>query len=85
MLQEDDIPFYSYEEDSEYLSNEEKYGMSKANWSGLQDVLDQHNVSDYFDYERYGADDEVILYDTGYLDSIESGNIDLHYYSLKKN
>ena len=84
MLQEDDIPFYSYEEDSEYLSNEEKYGMSKANWSGLQDVLDQHNVSDYFDYERYGADDDVILYDTGYLDSIESGNIDLHYYSLEE-
>ena len=25
MLQEDEIPFYSYEEDSEYLSNEEKY------------------------------------------------------------
>ena len=49
--------------------------MSKANWSGLQDVLDQHNVSDYFDYERYGADDDVILYDTGYLDSIESVNI----------
>jgi hypothetical protein len=84
MLQEDDIPFYSYEEDSEYLSNEEKYGMSKANWNGLQEVLDQHNVSDYFDYERYGADDDVILYDTGYLDSIESGNIDLHYYSLEE-
>ena len=84
MLQEDDIPFYSYEEDSEYLSNEEKYGMSKANWNGLQEVLDQHNVSDYFDYERYGADDDVILYDTGYLYSIESGNIDLHYYSLEE-
>ena len=84
MLQEDDIPFYSYEEDSKYLSNEEKYGMSKANWNGLQEVLDQHNVSDYFDYERYGADDDVILYDTGYLDSIESGNIDLHYYSLEE-
>ena len=84
MLQEDDIPFYSYEEDSKYLSNEEKYGMSKANWNGLQEVLEQHNVSDYFDYERYGADDDVILYDTGYLDSIESGNIDLHYYSLEE-
>ena len=58
--------------------------MSKANWNGLQEVLEQHNVSDYFDYERYGADDDVILYDTGYLDSIESGNIDLHYYSLEE-
>ena len=84
MLQEDDIPFYYYEENSEYLTNEEKYGMSKANWSGLQDVLDQHNVSDYFDYERYGADDDVILYDTGYLDCSDAGNIDLHYYSLEE-
>ena len=84
MLQEDEIPFYSYEEDSEYLSNEEKYGMSKANWTGLQEVLDQHNVTSYFDYERYGADDDVTLYDSGYLDNYEASNIDLHYYSLKE-
>ena len=84
MLQEDEIPFYSYEEDSEYLSNEEKYGMSKANWTGLQEVLDQHNVASYFDYERYGADDDVTLYDSGYLDNYEASNIDLHYYSLKE-
>ena len=35
MLQEDNIPFYPYEENSENLSNEEKYGMSKAIWNGL--------------------------------------------------
>ena len=29
MLQEDDIPFYNYEEMAEYLSNEDKYGISK--------------------------------------------------------
>ena len=82
MLQEDDIPFYNYEEMAEYLSNEDKYGISKAIMTGLQDVLDEHNVADYFDYERYGANDDVTLSDSGYLDLMELDNVDMHYYSL---
>ena len=85
MLQEDEIPFYSYEEDSEYLSNEEKYGMSKANWTGLQEVLDQHNVASYFDYERYGADDDVTLYDSGYLDNYEANKLKIVYKEVGKD
>ena len=84
MLQEDEIPFYSYEENSDYLSNDEKYGMSKAILTGLQDILDSHNVADFFDYERYGAYDDVILYDSGYLENYDSNSIDLHHYSLKE-
>ena len=84
MLQEDDIPFYNYEEMAEYLSNEDKYGISKAIMTGLQDVLDEHNVADYFDYERYGANDDVTLSDSGYLDLMELDNVDMHYYSLEE-
>lgn len=84
MLQENDIPFYNYEEMAEYLSNEDKYGISKAIMSGLQDVLDEHNVTDCFDYGRYGANDDVTLSDSGYLDLSNLDSVDMHYYSLKE-
>ena len=84
MLQEENIPFYAYEEDYGNLTNEEKYGMSKAEWTGLQEILDKYNVSYYFDYEKYGADDNVILYDSGYIDISDMNNIDLNYYSLEE-
>lgn len=84
MLQENEIPFYSYDEDSEFLSNEEKYGMTKANLNGLQQILEEHNVTDYFDYEKYGDDFDVILYDSGYIDTTAISEVDLHYYSLEE-
>lgn len=84
MLQEDNIPFYPYEENSENLSNEEKYGMSKAIWNGLDEILEKHYVTDCFDYEKYGMDDDVSLYENGYLENGACGDIDLHYYSLEE-
>lgn len=84
MLQENDIPFYSYDEDSEFLSNEEKYGMTKANLSGLQQILEEHNVVDYFDYEKYGNDFDVTLYDSGYIDTTAMSDVDIHRYSLEE-
>lgn len=84
MLQEDNIPFYPYEENSENLSNEEKYGMSKAIWNGLDEILEKYYVTDCFDYEKYGMDDDVSLYENGYLENGACGDIDLHYYSLEE-
>lgn len=84
MLQENDIPFYSYDEDSEFLSNEEKYGMTKANFNGVQQVLEEYNITDYFDYEEYGNDFDVTLYDSGYIDTTAMSEVDLHRYSLEE-
>ncbi len=84
IFQEDEIPFYSYEPMYENLSNEEKYGMSKAIWSGLDKILEDYYVTDCFDYEKYGRDDDVTLYDNGYLENGSCGDIGLHYYSLKE-
>ena len=44
MLQEDEIPFYPYEPTYENLSNGEKYGISKAIWSGLDEILEKYEV-----------------------------------------
>ena len=84
MLQEDEIPFYPYEPTYENLSNGEKYGISKAIWSGLDEILEKYYVTDCFDYEKYGMDDDVNLYENGYLENGACGDIDLHYYSLKE-
>lgn len=84
MLQENDIPFYSYEEDSSSLSNQEKYGMTKAKLSGLEEILENNNVTNYFDYEGYGDEDYVDLYDSGYFDSTGASEVDLNYYSLEE-
>ncbi len=84
IFQEDEIPFYPYEPLYENLSNEEKYGMSKAIWNGLDQILEDYYVTDCFDYEKYGRDDDVTLYDDGYLENGSCGDIGLHYYSLKE-
>lgn len=81
MLQEDKIPFYPYEPTYGNLSNGEKYGMSKAIWSGLDEILEKYYATDCFDYEKYGMDDDVNLYENGYLENGACGDIDLHYYS----
>lgn len=88
MLQEDDIPYYFYDNNSDFLSKEEKYGMMKADWMGLNEILDKYNISSYFDFDAYGKEDDlsgfVELYDNGYLDKTAMNEVDLHYYSLKE-
>lgn len=88
MLQEEDIPYYFYDNNSEFLSKEEKYGLMKADWMGLNEILDKYKISSYFDFEAYGKEDDlsgfVELYDDGYIDKSAMNEVDLHYYSLKE-
>ena len=84
IIQEDDIPYYSYNVDSWTMSAEEKYGQMLAEITGIKDILEQYKVDGYFDYESYGRDAEmsgyVDLFDDGYIDKTES--LDLNKYSL---
>ena len=86
IIQEDEIPYYSYQIDSWTMSAEEKYGYRFAEDTGLLDVLKQHGIEGYFDFESYGRDAEmsgyVELLDDGYIDKSES--IDLNKYSLQE-
>lgn len=87
ILQEEKIPYYTYGfegiENCRYMDKEEKYGYSIAEATGITDLLDNHNISDYFDFKRYGevccSLDCVELYDNGYVDLNEE--IDLSFYS----
>ena len=59
IIQEDEIPYYSYQIDSWTMSAEEKYGYRFAKDTGLLDVLKQHGIEGYFDFESYGRDAEM--------------------------
>lgn len=82
MLQADEMPFYYFDDKDSWLSKEAKYGYLKAEFTGLDSVLEQYGISNYFDYESYGRDDaDVELYDDGYLDTYLLNEIDLNKYS----
>ena len=59
IIQEDELPFYSYQINSWTMSAEEKYGYRFAKDTGLLDVLKQHGIEGYFDFESYGRDAEM--------------------------
>jgi len=84
IIQEDDIPYYSYEIDSWSMSPQEKYGYMMAEMTGIADILVRHQIEGYFDFEGYGRDAEmngyVELLDNGYIDKSEG--IELNKYSL---
>ena len=84
IIQEDDIPFYTYGIDNPTMSNEEKYGYMLAEMMGLNDLLESKKIDCYFDYEAYGRDAEmngyVELLDEGYIDKSES--VDLEKYTI---
>ena len=88
MLQEDRIPYYTYGIENDTLSKEEKYGMQKAEMMGLTELLQKHNIENYFDYEAYGNEDDlsgyVELFDEGYIDRSETNAVDLHLYSSEE-
>lgn len=88
MLQEDRIPYYTYGIENDTLSKEAKYGMQKAEMMGLTELLQKHNIENYFDYEAYGDEDDlsgyVELFDEGYIDRSETNAVDLHLYSSEE-
>lgn len=88
MLQEDRIPYYTYGIENDTLSKEEKYGMQKAENMGITELLQKHNIENYFDYEEYGNEDDlsgyVELFDEGYIDRSETNAVDLHLYSSEE-
>ena len=47
-------------------------------------TLPLYNITDYFDYEKYGNDFDVTLYDSGYIDTTAMSEVDLHRYSLEE-
>lgn len=88
MLQEDRIPYYTYGIENDTLSKEAKYGMQKAEMMGLTELVQKHNIENYFDYEAYGNEDDlsgyVELFDEGYIDRSETNAVDLHLYSSEE-
>lgn len=83
----DDIPYYSYDfVGQQYFSSatkEELYGRTRADLNALTSRLEELEVEDYFDYERYGLDEsrngDVELFDDGYVDL--SQDFDLDFYT----
>lgn len=88
MLQEDNIPYYTYEVDSGWISKEEKYGMMKADMMGLTEILEKYGITDFFDFEGYGREDDlsgcIELYEDGYIDKNAMNDVDPHKYSLEE-
>lgn len=84
IIQEDDIPYYNYDINNQNMSAEEKYGYMLIEMMGLKEVLEKHEIDEYFDYERYGRDAEmsgyVELLDKGYINKSEG--LELNKYSL---
>ena len=83
ILQEEKIPYYSYGVESPIMDKEEKYGYAIADLMGISEILDNNNISDYFDFKRYGdmcrISNSVELFDNGYIDTNE--DLDLKFYS----
>lgn len=93
LAQADDIPYYSYDVVGQKyyssMSKEELYGRTRAGLNGLTSKLEELEVDDYFDYERYGLDDvhggDVELFDDGYVDLIQDFDLDFYTWNeLKK-
>ena len=85
LKQEDRISFYNYEDDVTNASLEHKYGYTMAELWGVARLLEDNDLSMYFDYEKYGRDRSmccnVALLDEGYID-LDDCNIDLSLYSM---
>lgn len=85
LKQEDRISFYNYEDDVTNASLEHKYGYTMAELWGVARLLEDNDLSMYFDYEKYGRDRSmccnVALLDEGYID-LDDCNIDLSLYSI---
>lgn len=83
VLQEDKIPYYSYGFKSDFMDKEEKYGYEIADLTGISEILDKNNISDYFNFKRYGEMssnlDCVELFKNGYVDM--NDEVNLSFYS----
>lgn len=90
-LQQEEIPYYQYDfRNIEYCSNlskEEKYGYTKAELSGLDQILEKEKIEQFFNYKEYGKEDTIVgdveLFENGYMSSLDA-NIDLDKYSFKE-
>lgn len=91
VLQQEEIPYYQYDfRNIEYCSNlskEEKYGYTKAELSGLDQILEKEKIEQFFNYKEYGKEDTIVgdveLFENGYMSSLDA-NIDLDKYSFKE-
>lgn len=87
MEQEDDIAYYSFENENEYMSSEEKMGYEMAEVTGIMETLRKMGIEDYFDFESYGRsweyNSDITILDNGYIDF---GNciVELNKYSLEE-
>lgn len=83
----ENIPYFQYSVSSDFMSNEEKLGYTFMELNPeLQKVLDDHNLEDYFDYERYGRDMamDCHLMDEGYIDCAMKGGPDTDSYNAQE-
>lgn len=93
LAQADCIPYYPYDfVGQQYFSSvtkEELYARTLADLYGLTSKLEDLEVEDYFDYERYGLYEsrnrDVELFDEGYVDLIQDFDLDFYTWNeLKK-
>lgn len=87
LKQEDEIAFYNYADDVTNASSEHKFGYTMAEDWGVTRLLEENDLSMYFDYEKYGRDRSmccnVSLLDEGYID-LDDCNINLSLYTIQE-
>lgn len=87
MEQEDDIAYYSFENENEYMSSEEKMGYEMAEVTGIMETLRKMGIEDYFDFESYGRsweyNSDITILDNGYID-FGNCSVELNKYSLEE-
>lgn len=85
MKQENDIAFYNYTSNVENATLDAKYGYTLAEAWGLLKIMEDNNMSCYFDFDKYGRDRStccnVSLLDNGYVD-LDECNINLKLYNI---
>lgn len=82
-LQADDIPFFSWPDDLNYSSGQERLAYAEIEAAGGVENLSEETLREHFNYESYGRTLDHKGYtigDYGYLDS-SIGDIDTDYYN----
>lgn len=85
MKQEDKISYYYYIDDVTNASKEHKFGYTKAEELGIAQMIEENELSFYFDYEKYGndrsIDTNVVLLEDGFVD-LDECNIEMSLYDI---
>jgi len=69
LINADDISYYQYDYDCDWMSVDEKYGRTTLNAydPDLANILEERGYTDYFDYEALARSTDDTLCENGYL------------------